>query len=291
MDLLDFNLTANPIDDVQPAPQQPQPNAMRSLLNTNHPPSQQPGPMAWPTAADLPVVQPSHAASSSSAPPVAAAATPFSVLPPQPLSSPQSHPSAEPLRPPGLTPDDDPPIDPHVVDQMGGLAFADHCKERARERFKELKKTEHIANGEFDRMKRRKKGDTSMTPRQKYLRRLRMNQDSAAAARHAQEVYVHVLEKLVKTTEDEKKKMRSELQQLHQQNAMLHSRLSHMETMVERQPLPSDPASFYEHARKQAYDPIQVTKLIDMLTAPQTVSAEAADPNFANDCIQPAHAV
>lgn len=246
--------------------------------------------MAWPTAADLPVVQPPPVASSSAAA-VAAAANPFPIAPPQPLSSSQTPSSAEPLRPAGLLLDDDPPIDPHVVDQMGGLAFADHCKERARERFKEMKKNEHIANGEFDRMKRRKKGDTSMTPRQKYLRRLRMNQDSAAAARHAQEVYVHVLEKLVKTTEDERKKMKSEMQQLQQQNAMLHSKLSHMETMVERPAVPNDPASFYEQARKQPFDPIQVTKLIDMLTAPQTVSAEAADPNFANDCIQPTHAV
>lgn len=297
MDLIDFNLTANPIDEVQPVPQQPlppaarpQPAPMHTLLNSNAPAPHQPPQMAWPTAADLPVVQPPPVASSSAAA-VAAAANPFPIAPPQPLSSSQTPSSAEPLRPAGLLLDDDPPIDPHVVDQMGGLAFADHCKERARERFKEMKKNEHIANGEFDRMKRRKKGDTSMTPRQKYLRRLRMNQDSAAAARHAQEVYVHVLEKLVKTTEDERKKMKSEMQQLQQQNAMLHSKLSHMETMVERPAVPNDPASFYEQARKQPFDPIQVTKLIDMLTAPQTVSAEAADPNFANDCIQPTHAV
>ncbi|KAI0566990.1 hypothetical protein FGB62_5g148 [Gracilaria domingensis] len=114
-----------------------------------------------------------------------------------------------------------------------------------------------------------------------------MNQDSAAAARHAQEVYVHVLEKLVKTSEDEKKAIATELHSLRQENFNLHNRLSELETVVGRPP--AEP-SFLD-ATRRPYDPIQVAKLVDMLTAPQIVSAEAADPDFARDCIQPARAV
>lgn len=155
---------------------------------------------------------------------------------------------------------------------MGGLPYADLCKERAREKFKEMKKNEHYANGDLDRMKRRKKGDTSMTPRQKYLRRLRMNQDSAAAARHAQEVYVHVLEKLVKTAEEEKKSLAMELNQVRQQNNMLHGRVQQLE-----EPPQHDTRHF---------DAIQVAKLVDMLTTPEPVSAHEQDPNLARSGIQ-----
>ncbi|CAN8065309.1 unnamed protein product [Agarophyton chilense] len=279
MDLLDFSLAANAIEDPAQASSSAQPAAMQNLLNANHSLQQQTLP--WGPAADIPFPSnPTQQAQSSSAPQPAAASSS------QP-STVQKRPNSNPLRPTNFVLDEDPPIDQHVVGQMGGLAFADHCKERARERFKELKKTEHMANGEFDRMKRRKKGDTSMTPRQKYLRRLRMNQDSAAAARHAQEVYVHVLEKLVRTSEDDKKAMATELQSLRQENFTLHNRVSDLETVVGRQPAE---ASFMDPSRRP-YDPIQVAKLVDMLTAPQTVSAEAADPDFARECIQPAHAV
>lgn len=123
-------------------------------------------------------------------------------------------------------------IDTQVVFQMGGLPYAELCKERAREQYKEAKKNEYLATGNFDRMKRRKKNDTSMTPRQKYIRRLRMNQDSAAAARHAQDVYVRVLEKLVKTSEEERRTFAIEMHQVRAQKEHLHRKVVELQTRV-----------------------------------------------------------
>lgn len=120
-------------------------------------------------------------------------------------------------------------IDTQVVFQMGGLPYAELCKERAREQYKEAKKSEYLASGNFDRMKRRKKNDTSMTPRQKYIRRLRMNQDSAAAARHAQDVYVRVLEKLVKTSEEERRSFAMEMHQVRAQKDHLHRKVMELQ--------------------------------------------------------------
>lgn len=188
--------------------------------------------------------------------------------------------------------DDSPDIEPHIVMQMGGLPYADLCKEKAREAFKEMKKNEHLAKGEFDRMKRRKKGDTSMTAREKYVRRLKMNQDSAAAARYAQEVYVHVLEKLVKTTEDEKKAFMMQVQQLQQENSRLQDKVSHLQTS--REPT-LDPQTIFDAPERfrRVYDQTQLAKLLDIMTDPETVSAQDNDPNFAagNMGIQPARAV
>eukprot|EP00177_Eucheuma_denticulatum_P005310 GFKZ01009657.1.p1 GENE.GFKZ01009657.1~~GFKZ01009657.1.p1 ORF type:complete len:277 (-),score=50.41 GFKZ01009657.1:2999-3829(-) len=181
--------------------------------------------------------------------------------------------------------DDNPPIEQDVVNQMGGLPYADLCKERARERFKEMKKNEHMAKGEFDRMKRRKKGDTSMTPREKYVRRLKMNQDSAAAARHAQEVYVHVLEKLVRTTEAEKKAMMAENQALKHEVARLRT---------EREESQLDPQTLIDYPeRLKKCDPNYLAKMLDILSTPEPVSAQANDPEFAAGKmgIQPAPAV
>lgn len=183
--------------------------------------------------------------------------------------------------------DDSPPIEPHIVMQMGGLPYADLCKEKAREAFKEMKKNEHMAKGEFDRMKRRKKGDTSMTPREKYVRRLKMNQDSAAAARYAQEVYVHVLEKLVKTTEEEKKGFILQVQQLQNENARLKGKVHQLQTSQ-----PVDALFEAPEKLRKVYGDAQLSKLIDMMTDPETVSAQDNDPNFAagNMGTGPAHA-
>lgn len=189
--------------------------------------------------------------------------------------------------------DDNPPIEPHVVMQMGGLPYADLCKERARERFKEMKKNEHMAKGEFDRMKRRKKGDTSMTPREKYVRRLKMNQDSAAAARHAQEVYVHVLEKLVKTMEEEKKALMAENDALRNQNMGLSDKVNDLESKAQERGT-IDPGVIFDHPERfKKYEPLQLAKMLDMLTSPEPVSAQANDPDFAKGKmgIQPAPAV
>lgn len=93
---------------------------------------------------------------------------------------------------------------PSASARGNGLDYAVMRKEKAREEYKERRRLELLASGEVERTKRRKKNDTSMSENQKYHRRLKMNQDSAAAARHAQEVYVETLEKLVETTEAEK---------------------------------------------------------------------------------------
>lgn len=124
-------------------------------------------------------------------------------------------------------------IEPHVVCQMGGLAFAELCKERAREQFKERKKNEHLANGKFHRLKRRKKNDTSMSDKEKYVRRLQMNQDSAAAARYAHEVYIQVLEKLVKMSEEERGTFSMEMQRVRAQNEHLQSKVQELQAKVE----------------------------------------------------------
>lgn len=123
-------------------------------------------------------------------------------------------------------------IDHAILAKMGGLSYAELYKERAREAYKELKKSEHLANGNFDRMKRRKKNDTSMTAKEKYQRRLRMNQDSAAAARHAQEVYVQVLEKLVGTSESERRGFVKELSCIREHNSCLRTKVSELEEEV-----------------------------------------------------------
>lgn len=123
-------------------------------------------------------------------------------------------------------------MDEQAISQMGALSYAEHCKERAREHYKEAKKNEYLATGNFDRMKRRKKNDTSMTPRQKYVRRLRMNQDSAAAARHAQDIYVRVLENLVKSSETEKLSFslaKDENEHLRRRVAQLQARVDELE--------------------------------------------------------------
>lgn len=182
---------------------------------------------------------------------------------------------------------------------MGGLAYADLCKERAREQFKEMKKNEHMANGDYDRIRRRKKGDTSMNAREKYVRRLRMNQDSAAAARHAQEIYVHVLERLVKTGEHEKKAMgmeagqlRQEVARLRQQNSSLTTRVSQLEANSNAQTNP-DPHSLFDGTADKRFDAFHLAKMVDMLTAPEPTSAQAQDRDFAEGRmgIQPSRAV
>lgn len=170
-------------------------------------------------------------------------------------------------------------IDPHVVCQMGGLAFAELCKERAREQFKERKKSEHLANGKFHRLKRRKKNDTSMSEKEKYDRRLQMNQDSAAAARYAHEVYIQVLEKLVKMSEEERRTFSIEMQRIREQNEHLQCKVEELECKVEE--LLAEESGDGALDSKQA-DP-SLAKIIDLLKGPSTISVEYG--------VQPARAV
>lgn len=113
--------------------------------------------------------------------------------------------------------------------RCAGLEYANLKKEEAREQYKDRRRKELLQLGEVDRVKRRKKGDGSKSPGEKYSRRLKMNQDSAAAARAAQDAYIKALEQLVETGEEEKNLMdleavnlRVEREQLVQRLSMLH---------------------------------------------------------------------
>lgn len=255
-----------------------QPASMHNILNANPATPTVPNQSAalWyaaASAADLPAIHiPQHRE------PAAQEIRPAPECPKRPPSTPLDQ------RQPEAVLADPVVIEKDVVFQMGGLPYADLCKERARERFKEMKKQEHMSNGDFERMKRRKKGDTSMSAREKYLRRLRMNQDSAAAARYAQEVYVQVLEKLVKTAEAEKNGMRLEIAQMREEKSMLHTRVAQLEEAVEHTKKESQ--CLQEVTRNT--EAFHVAKLVDLFTQPEAVSVagQANDPNLLADCIQ-----
>lgn len=170
-------------------------------------------------------------------------------------------------------------IDPHVVCQMGGLAFAELCKERAREQFKERKKNEHLANGKFHRLKRRKKNDTSMSDKEKYVRRLQMNQDSAAAARYAHDVYIQVLEKLVKMSEEERGTFSLEMQRVRAQNEHLQGKVQELRAKVEE--LQAEEHGGMYNETKHAGPAL--ARIMDLLKGPQSISVDYG--------VQPARAV
>lgn len=75
-----------------------------------------------------------------------------------------------------------------------GLARAAAAKEHARATYKARLAADAARRGDGDRFKRRRKGDPPIGAADKQARRLLKNQDSAAAARHAHEVYVRALE-------------------------------------------------------------------------------------------------
>lgn len=115
-----------------------------------------------------------------------------------------------------------------------GLEYAHLKKEEAREGFKEKRRRELEAMGQGDRTKRRRKNDTSMSENEKYRRRLKMNQDSAAAARHAQEIYVATLEDLVEKFEGEKKKMEMDVGALQNERMVLVRKVAMLQAQVNR---------------------------------------------------------
>ena len=81
------------------------------------------------------------------------------------------------------------------------LLQAKQLAEAAREQCKELRRKEQMAQGYQHR--RLAKGDSSLTEHEKYKRRLKKNQDSAAAARFAKGVYIDSLERFVEMAEGE----------------------------------------------------------------------------------------
>lgn len=82
----------------------------------------------------------------------------------------------------------------------GRLRVAREQMEAAREHWKEQRRHQLSERGEGNH-RRLVKGDSSLNEMEKYRRRLRKNQDSAAAARYARAVYISALEKCVTSAE------------------------------------------------------------------------------------------
>jgi hypothetical protein len=193
-----------------------------------------------------------------------------------------------------------------------GLDYANMKKEEAREEYKEKRRRELLTLGELDRVKRRKKNDTSMSDNQKYHRRLKMNQDSAAAARHAQDVYVQTLEELVATAETEKVTLGMEAANLRAERDELAKRLGDMHRQVASaipmvaassphapekiafsSSFAEEPASNADSSPDPASSALLLRKMIELLDLPETASASQNDADFARGLfgIMPAPAV
>jgi len=112
-------------------------------------------------------------------------------VPSQTMSMPVPNPqnAAQGLSMPIPTPT--PPIGPLAT---RGVAYALYVKNNARNEFKARRRQELVDTGNSARIQRHRRNDTSLNAHEKYVRRLRKNQDSAAAARHAHEAYVGCLE-------------------------------------------------------------------------------------------------
>lgn len=184
---------------------------------------------------------------------------------------------------------------------FNGLAYAEECKEKAREEYKEMKRKEHVANGQFDRLKRRRKNDSSMTTDQKYRRRLQMNQDSAAAARYAQDIYVRSLEKLVQENEVRLDNLQQVIQGMQRMERERESLIRELITRNRQ----------VENALQQTRDGVQESQQeienlnvtwkkniphpawVSTMAAPETMSAQANDSEMAagNVGVCPAPAV
>jgi hypothetical protein len=198
--------------------------------------------------------------------------------------------------------------------RCAGLDFANMKKEEAREEYKEKRRTELVQLGELGRIKRRKKNDSSMSEDQKYNRRLKMNQDSAAAARFAQDVYVQTLEELVATGEAEKtllvraaSKLRSERDALagkvhslqHVLVAAYSNAGSEPSLVDEEQDEPfaacfvNEPAFVLEEQQDPASSSLVLRKMLELFDLPETAPASEYDPDLSRGIvgIMPARAV
>ena len=190
---------------------------------------------------------------------------------------------------------------------FNGLAYAEECKEKAREEYKEMKRKEHMQNGQHDRLKRRRKNDSSMTTDQKYRRRLQMNQDSAAAARYAQDVYVRTLEKLVQESEVHINNLQQVVQgvqhmERERENIANHliARNQELELVLQQQQQTRENVRHpqEQHQQQQELDALAGWKKniphpawVSTLGAPETMSAQANDSDLASGGVRPAPAV
>jgi hypothetical protein len=196
--------------------------------------------------------------------------------------------------------------------RCAGLEYANMKKEEAREAYKEKRREELLEQGEIERVKRRKKNDPSMNDDQKYHRRLKMNQDSAAAARHAQEAYVSTLERLVETAEAEKSilalesaTLRAERNELADKlNALHHKVASSVPAVVSKVEATVDggdggPDDVEDHRGVPPEDfdypssALLLRKMMELFDSPEIPSAMTNDADFARGImgIMPAPAV
>lgn len=181
---------------------------------------------------------------------------------------------------------------------FNGLAYAEECKEKAREEYKEMKRKEHIQNGQHDRLKRRRKNDSSMTTDQKYRRRLQMNQDSAAAARYAQDVYVRTLEKLVQESEMHINNLQTVVQGVQHMERERETIASQLITRNQELELMLQQPRQQQEQQQQELDALAGWKKniphpawVTSLAAPETMSAQANDSDLASGGVRPAPAV
>ncbi len=156
-------------------------------------------------------------------------------------------------------------------------------KEKAREEYKERRRLELLQSGDVERTKRRKKNDTSMTENQKYHRRLKMNQDSAAAARHAQEVYIQTLENLVEVTESEKSVLSIQAHNLKNERDDLMRRVSQLQDQLNNAQRAPD--------RGPGADKILAQSSLEMRTVFELMEGHGGTEFRAPGGMQPARAV
>lgn len=83
------------------------------------------------------------------------------------------------------------------------ITWARNHKEEARQQYKLRSRA---ISGQV--IKRRKKGDAPIPVREQHKRRLAMNQESAAAARHAHEVYTVLLENIIRKQDAELRRLK-----------------------------------------------------------------------------------
>lgn len=165
--------------------------------------------------------------------------------------------------------------------RCAGLEYANMKKEEAREEYKDRRRRELLEQGQHERVKRRKKNDASMSEDQKYHRRLKMNQDSAAAARHAQEAYVATLEELVKTAEAEKATLAMEASTLRAERDDLANKLNSLHQQVAASvPLVSDAVATAAAASAAGYSSVETSAV-----TPDTAFEDALLSSMDDPCL------
>lgn len=103
------------------------------------------------------------------------------------------------------------------IEKRRGLIYAQEVRNKARTEFKIRRKRELEEAGETERVTRRRRNDTTLSKRGKYLRRLQKNQDSAAAARASNDAYIQCLEEQCEKYDPDVEKLSCKLNQVKNQ--------------------------------------------------------------------------